>query len=251
MALYQYESVFITGCSRGIGLEFVKQFVCLAKPPKHIIATSRKIDEASELYKLGLIHDNLHVFQLDVTSPESIREATEKATSILQGSGLSLLINNAGLFVNKGLDDIEAEDMIEVFKTQTVAPLMITKSLLGLLKQAARSSVPDLKTGKALIVNISSKTSLISDNHSGGMYASRASKCALNMVTKSLSVDLKKDGILAVAVNPGFVKTRKEFKDAAPLTPEESVLAMMKTIDSIDESKSGLCLNYSGEVLQW
>ena len=58
------------------------------------------------------------------------------------------------------------------------------------------------------IVNVTSKMGSISDNTSGGRYAYRASKAALNMVTRSLAVDLRDDGFVCIAMHPGWVETR-------------------------------------------
>ena len=99
-------------------------------------------------------------------------------------------------------------------------------------------------------MNISTKTASIADNTSGKLYPSRASKAALNIITKSLSVDLKPNGIIAIVMNPGWVKTPNGGPNAL-ITPQESVSGMMKVIASLDQSKTGMFFNYTGETISW
>jgi NAD(P)-dependent dehydrogenase (short-subunit alcohol dehydrogenase family) len=126
---------------------------------------------------------------------------------------------------------------------------MLTQAFLPLLKKA--SCDPNEKSLlKALVLNMSSLTGSIGDNGSGKKYPYRASKAALNVINKSLSVDLKPFGIMAVVLDPGWVKTDMGGKNAL-ISTEESVSGMMKVIGSLDESKSGMWFNYRGNVVPW
>jgi len=90
----------------------------------------------------------------------------------------------------------------------------------------------------------------IDDNTSGSYYPYRASKTALNMITKSLAVDLKPKGIQVIAIHPGHVKTDMGGP-TGKLEVHESVNHMINSIKGINESVLGKMLNYDGKVIPW
>ena len=91
------KSVFISGASRGIGLEFVRQLLVQANPPKFLIATCRDPSKATELKKLAASNDCLKVFPLDATKDEDIEAVYNETKALLADDGLNLFINNAGI----------------------------------------------------------------------------------------------------------------------------------------------------------
>lgn len=243
MASLGCSSVFITGCNRGIGLAFVKHILNLPSVPKHIFATCRslKAENARELADLAQKHSNLHVLEFDASDVSSGRlpEIVEKVEATLADFGLNLLINNAGINIRESFKDVTAESMTKCYKVNTIAPLMITKAFLPLLQRAA--SVKDIPSQpRAAVVNISSILGSIELNS-----ASRkpipycASKAALNMVTKSFSIDLAKDGIIAVAVHPGWVQTDMGGKNGNIM---ESIFRYVETAGVIGQIKKRLFL---------
>ncbi|XP_078355997.1 uncharacterized protein LOC144640799 [Oculina patagonica] len=243
---WPFKSIFITGGNRGIGLEFVKQFLSLPNAPEHIFATCRSLERASELKSLTEGNKNLHVMEMDVNDFESFGKVVSEVDKKLEGRGLNLLLNNAGIMDRSTLDEVTAEGMITVYKTNTVAPLLLTKAFLPLLRRASSNE----DSAKTAIVNISTILASIADNTSSRMYPYRSTKAALNMITKSLSIDLASDGILAVALHPGWVKTDMGGQNAT-LTIKESVQGLVTVIGSLDESKSGGFFDFSGKVLPW
>jgi NAD(P)-dependent dehydrogenase (short-subunit alcohol dehydrogenase family) len=70
------------------------------------------------------------------------------------------------------------------------------------------------------------------------------------MVTKTLSVDLKSEGITVISLHPGWVKTAMGGCDA-PLTPEESVSGMRKVLSSVRLEESGSFIRYDGNKATW
>lgn len=102
----------------------------------------------------------------------------------------------------------------------------------------------------ATIVNMSSILGSIDDNAQGGLYAYRMSKVALNMATKSMSIDLKNDRILCVAMHPGWVRTDMGGANA-PLEIEDSCKQMLQTILSLNETQNGTFIQYDGKLLKW
>ncbi|XP_031560307.1 uncharacterized protein LOC116296430 [Actinia tenebrosa] len=241
MAAY-LRNVFITGCNRGIGLEFVKQFLHLPKPPQNLFATCRALQHegSQELRNLTQEHPNLHLLQLDVTNEEDIANVAAEVGKVLQEEALNLVINNAGVTAHVTIESVTADEMLYNFQANAVGPLMIVKALLPFLK----------RTNNAFIVNISAKTASVADNTSGKLYPSRGSKAALNAITKSLSVDLQPYGITSIVMNPGWVKTPNGGPNAL-ITPQESVTRMMRVISSLDQSKSGMFFDYKGEIIPW
>ena len=246
---WPFRSIFITGGNRGIGLEFVKQFLSLPNPPEAIFATSRSLESASELNSLSECNKNLHVIQMDVNYFERFNQVVSEVERKLEGRGLELLLNNAGIIDRSTLDDVTAESMINVYKTNTVAPLMLAKAFRPLLRRAA-SRGSDEGSAKACIVNISSILGSITENSGRPRYPYRSSKAALNMITKSLSIDLESDGIISVALHPGVVKTDMGGQNAA-LTTKESVEGLLTVICSLDKLKNGRFFDFSGKALPW
>ena len=126
-------NVLITGANRGIGLELVRQ-VLTTTHAKHVIATTRQSSHP-ELDQLRDKHPNrLHVLQLEGTNYSCFPEFVKQVEAIVGDQGLDTLINNAGICLFKLLDEVTAEDMMNVFEVNSVAPLMLTKALLPLLK---------------------------------------------------------------------------------------------------------------------
>lgn len=246
------KSVLITGCNRGIGLGLVKQFVKSEPPLNHIIATCRNIDKAENLTNIAKENSNVHIVQTDINKFDKHQEFTNEVEKILGGTGLNLLINNAGIsskFTRINL--VKVEQMIDNLVTNTVAPLMLTKALLPLIKKASdeNKSLP-VSVNRAAVVNISSILGSIQENKDGGFYPYRTSKAALNAVTKSMSVDFKNDKILVVSVHPGWCKTDMGGK-GAPLEVEAAVSEMLKTLSKLGEKDSGTFIQYDGKPLPW
>ncbi|KAH3881233.1 C-factor-like [Dreissena polymorpha] len=244
--------VLITGANRGIGLEFVKQFLLLKSPPKVLFACCRQPDTAKDLKGLATGNPSVHVLKLDVCDQSSIDNAKKFVESKLQGEGLNLLINNAGIIDRTNIYEASREEMAKIYETNAIGPLMVVQSFLPLLKQAARAdfSAP-MSCNRAAIINISTTLGSISENSSSGYYGYRASKAALNMITTNMSLDLKAEGILATAIHPGWVRTDMGGPDAAidTVTSVRGVMAVMEKLQG--EEGTGKYYAYSGHQIGW
>ena len=75
-------------------------------------------------------------------------------------------------------------------------------------------------------------------------------KAALNMITKSLSVDLKPQGILAVVLHPGWAITAMGGSNAL-ITPETSIEGLLKVMESLNETTAGTFISFKGETIPW
>nr|XP_047911404.1 C-factor-like isoform X2 [Anser cygnoides] len=135
MGELRVRSVLVTGANRGIGLGFVRHLLGLPNPPEWVFAACRdpKGQRAQELQNLASKHPNLVIIPLEVTKPASIKAAAASVGEHLKGSGLNLLINNAGMLVYKTLDAETQEDMSQVYATNTIGPLLLSQAALNML----------------------------------------------------------------------------------------------------------------------
>ncbi|NXP60363.1 RDH1 dehydrogenase, partial [Chloropsis cyanopogon] len=127
MAGLHVRSVLVTGANRGLGLGFVQHFLKMPNPPQWIFATCRdpKGQKAQDLQNLASKHPNLVIIALEIADPASIKAAAAKVGEHLGGSGLNLLINNAGMVKSKMLEAETLEDMTETYTTNTAGPLLM------------------------------------------------------------------------------------------------------------------------------
>ncbi|XP_049786928.1 C-factor [Schistocerca cancellata] len=245
------KSILITGCNRGLGLGLVNKLV-QRNSLKNLIATCRNPQTAKDLNEIASCHKNVHILKFDVKDFNSYGEFSKSVADIVGEEGLNVLINNAGVsskFTRVNL--VKYEQMMENFTVNTVAPLMLTKALLPLLKQAAqKNSAETFGVKKAAVINMSSVLGSIADNKQGGFYPYRSSKAALNAITRSLCFDLAADNILVVSMHPGWVKTDMGGTNA-PLTVEQSVGNIVETLLKLDKSHNGCFIQYDGKQLPW
>ncbi|KAM7011126.1 uncharacterized protein RBU47_007223 [Passerculus sandwichensis] len=250
-------SVLVTGSSRGIGLELVRQLAASPRPPQHIFATCRDPEgpKGKELQNLASKHPNIIIIPLEVSDPASIKAAAAKVGEHLGGSGLNLLIHNAGVLKATSLDNEMLQDMTETYTTNTVGPLLMGQAFLPLLKKAAQGSPGSgLSCNKAAIVNISSSAGSIASTFAWELIqivSYRCSKAALNMLSKCQSLVYKEHGILCVALHPGWVQTDmgSAVGHAPPVTVDDSVQGMLKVLSSLSEKDTGTFLDWEGNVI--
>ncbi|XP_025890230.1 uncharacterized protein LOC112943296 [Nothoprocta perdicaria] len=259
MAGLRVRSALLTGANRGIGLGLVKHFLQLPNPPERIFAACRdpKGERAQELQSLASKHPSLVIIPLDVTDPASIQAAAARVTEHLKGSGLNLLINNAGIVKWNSLDTTTREEMSEVYATNTIGPLLVSQAFLPLLKKAAQGSPSsELSCSRAAIINISSIGGSIASESSWDMIqivSYRCSKAALNMLTKCQSLGYRQHGILCAALHPGWVQTDMGSVSGhtPPLTVDMSVQMMLEVFSKLSEKDSGTLLDWEGKVIPW
>nr|ACO11663.1 C-factor [Caligus rogercresseyi] len=243
------KTVLITGCNRGIGLGLVKEYL---KDPEvsKIIATCRNRSKAEELVSLES-GGRLKVIELEIVKyQDDYKDFVAKVDKELGSHGLNLLINNAGTISEKhSLSDLTEASMIEAFKINCIAPTLLARALLPLLKKASSPSAA-LGSHNAAIVQMSTSVASISENGMGGVYPYRCSKTALNMAMKNMSLELKKDGILVMAMHPGWVKTDLGGSNAM-ISVDECVSNMVKTIAQFGEKDHGAFLRYNNTSVSW
>ena len=223
-------STLITGANRGLGLEFARQYLT---DGWQVYAASRKPQSASELRRLaGASDDKLQILALDVTEAVSVQAAAAK----LDGQAIDLLLNNAGVGGPRGQTVGNIDYWAKVLDVNTMGPLRVSEAFVD---HVARSE-------RKLIVTLTSGMGSIADNTSGGSIAYRSSKAAVNMVMRSLAIDLAPLGITCVVVNPGWVLTDMGGPHAS-LTTAESVTMLRRLIEGLWPAQSGKFFNYGSE----
>jgi NAD(P)-dependent dehydrogenase (short-subunit alcohol dehydrogenase family) len=227
-------TVLITGANRGLGLEFARQY---ANDGAKVIACCRKPADAKELQALAKSNGSVERHALDVSDFGAVRALAKDLTK----DSIDILINNAGVYGPKrqSADDMDFDGWAHTLTVNTMGPLAVA--------QAFRANL--LRGSEKKLVSITSGMGSTEEN-GGGYLAYRASKAALNNVMKSLSIDWRGDGIIAVVFDPGWVRTDMGGKNA-PLLPEESVSGMRKVIAHLKLSDSGNFLNRNGEERPW
>jgi NAD(P)-dependent dehydrogenase (short-subunit alcohol dehydrogenase family) len=100
------------------------------------------------------------------------------------------------------------------------------------------------------VIHISSDLGSIGANESGGLFAYRMSKAALNMASRSMAIELRSEGIISVVVHPGWVQTDMGGPNA-PTPVDESVRHMLALIDRLTQKESGRFFDYRGSALPW
>jgi NAD(P)-dependent dehydrogenase (short-subunit alcohol dehydrogenase family) len=127
-----------------------------------------------------------------------------------------------------------------VLDVNTLGPMRVSEAFI---EHVARSD-------RKLIVTLTSGMGSIADNTSGGSILYRSSKAAVNMVMRSLAIDLAPRGITCVVVNPGWVQTDMGGPNAS-LEPSESINRMRRLIDALGPDQSGKYFNHTGREYPW
>lgn len=228
--------MLITGANRGLGLEWTRQY---AEAGWRVYASCRRPAEAEDLNALGRRNQRLSVHRLDVTDSEQLRTLQLD----LEEARIDVLLNNAGVYLDKFMGDlggIDYEVWLRSFVVNTLGAVRITEALAG---QVAASE-------KKRVVTISSHMGSIAEIAAPGNYAYRSSKTALNAAMKGLSHALAQRGIGVLLLHPGWVKTRMGGPDA-PLTPAQSVHGMRALMENFRPEMNTRFFRYDGTEIPW
>lgn len=237
--------ILITGSNRGIGLALVRQYL---KDDVFIFATCRNPSQADELQTLADEYQTqIQVIQLDVIDPTSIEQSVSIVSQ--QVDGVDMLINNAGILPG-GVDDraknigqfgsLEADAMLEVFRVNSISPIIITQAYADLLRNGT----------DARVINVSSDAGSINRRDKGCDYSYPSSKAALNMMSRCLAGDLRDDSVIVISIHPGFIQTDMGGVNAH-LTLDDAIPSLVQTIDSLTLDDSGQFFNWDGKQVDW
>lgn len=225
----------VSGANRGLGLEMTRQL--LARGDR-VVAACRHPGRALDLTRFAGEHPGrLHVIPLDLMDTRSIDELVRE-TSALE-LRFDLVINNAGMLVEgERFGEVEGKSLRDSFAVNAEGAFLLTQALASRLADGAK------------VVNLSSTLGSIARTDSLYSPSYAMSKAALNMATRLLAIALREQGVIVVAVSPGWVRTDMGGA-GAPLKPEASVAAMLRVIDHLKPSDSGRFLAQTGETIAW
>jgi NAD(P)-dependent dehydrogenase (short-subunit alcohol dehydrogenase family) len=221
------KTVLVVGASRGLGLEFVRQYSAAGW---RVLATVRDDAAAKAVEALGA-----QSFFLDVTQAEQIAGLAWQ----LDGETLDLALLVSGVYGPRtdGVEVVSDHDFDTVMHTNVRAPMQMIPILLPLVEAASGKLV----VLSSVMASIGSATGT-----SGWLY--RASKAALNAVLGCAALQAKTSTCLAL--HPGWVRTDMGGEGAA-LSIEESVSGMRQVIAAASREDNGAFKQYDGQVLPW
>lgn len=219
----------ITGANRGIGLELCTQ---LAARGDTVIGTARDPAAASALRALPVA-----IEALDLRDDASVRALGRR----LEDRAIDVLVNNAGRGGGgPGIAELDWDIVGDYFAVNAIGPMRVTQALLPALRRGERR----------LVAHLSSNLGSIGDNHSGGSYAYRASKAALNMFNRSLAHELAPEGFTCLVLHPGWVQT--DMGGPRATTPvADSVAGLLEVMDGAGPEKTGRFISFRGDQLTW
>ncbi|MGB5583979.1 MAG: SDR family NAD(P)-dependent oxidoreductase, partial [Gammaproteobacteria bacterium] len=160
----------------------------------------------------------------------------------LRNEAIDIMVNNAGVYGsdNNKFGSVDVASWINTFRINSIAPLKVAEALIEQLRMGE----------KKVIACMTSKMGSMADNGSGNSYIYRSSKAALNAVVKSMSIDLKDEGIKCVALHPGWVKTDMGGPNAE-ISARQSVTSLFKIMLSLEQSDSGRFIDIDGADIPW
>ncbi|PIL31048.1 hypothetical protein GSI_05744 [Ganoderma sinense ZZ0214-1] len=230
---------FVTGTSRGIGLEITTQL--LQSPGNVVLAACRSPFKANALQALtASASGRLHILRLDVDDAQSIKDAASEATQIVGEKGIDYLINNAG--INPGGFDtafgFKVADLTAVFQTNVIGPALLAQAFLPLVEES----------GKKTIVNVSSTLGSVGTDLGQTFASYSVAKAGLNMLTSKQAKE--RPDVTAIAMCPGHLQTDLGGPNAT--TPVSvGVSGVLKVVSGLTRGDSGSFFNYQGDRVQW
>ena len=234
------ETVLITGANRGIGLALAE---ALSRDGYSVIAGCRCPEAAADLQRLASQTRLIDVVLLDVNSDELTSAAVASVRKM--GNRLDVIVNNAGLMPEKGdesITDLPLTHLRSAFETNVIGCARVIRAFLPVLRGSNRPR----------ILNVSSGLGSISARDDASYYAYATSKAALNMLTRSIALELISEGIVTVAISPGWVRTDMGGLDAT-LSPKESAHSLVHAIRTVGLELNGQFLDRDGKpgVYAW
>ncbi|MDX2315607.1 MAG: SDR family NAD(P)-dependent oxidoreductase [Gammaproteobacteria bacterium] len=244
----------VNGASRGIGLAFVKGLLADSSVER-VFATSRHgaSDEVLAGFASGG-NDRLRALDMDITVEASVAAAATAVKAIV--GRVDLIVNCAGLLHDganlqpeKRLTDVTPANLERSFAVNAIGPLLVAKHFQDLLHGQER----------AVFASLSARVGSIGDNRLGGWYGYRASKAAQNMITRNLSIELRRRarGIVCVALHPGTVDTglSRPFQGNVPedrlFSPDRAARHLLGVIDGLGPEDNGGFFAWDDQPIPW
>ena len=212
-------TILITGAGRGLGQELARQY---AAEGWRVIGTERGAKAE---------------YRLDVTDHAQIGALAAK----LKGAPIDVLFCNAGIIGKRGmaLGSFDYEAWQEVLKVNLLGAAAVVEALVENVAASERK----------VIALMSSRLGSITES-SGMTLPYATSKAALNLLAKGLAATLVSQGVIVVALSPGWVRTDMGGA-GAPLSPQNSVSGLRKIIAGLKPTDSGKFFSHDGSTIPW
>lgn len=232
-------TVLVTGSSRGLGLEFVRQYVA---DGWSVIATCRNPAKAPLLDKVAAASSGrVTIEAMDVNDFAAIDRAAAK----YKGAAIDVLINNAGVargdVERQRLGAMDYEGWMALLKTNTLAPVKVAEAF------TAHVAASQQKKIAAVSSTVGSLTEM-----DYPVYPYATSKAALNKALKLMAAQLRDRGVIVLALCPGHAKTDMgNMAPGASVEVDQSVSGMRRIIDRATPATSGHFTRWNGETVAW
>jgi NAD(P)-dependent dehydrogenase (short-subunit alcohol dehydrogenase family) len=236
----------VTGANRGLGLAL--SAVLLEKYGASVVLATRSTQGRTDCEQL--LHEYGEkgtVVPLDYDDTSSIHAAAELCRARM--THLDLLINCAGANFAEararseskgGIEELGDLALQEMFRTNVIGPMITCQAFYPLLRKARQPCVVNVSTSRASLTMCSS----------GGSFGYAVTKAALNMATRKLAFDMAAIRGGAVAVDPGWIRTRMGGHDA-PDDPREVAEETLHTVLGRIRELNGKFITAAGEVIPW
>jgi len=250
------ETVMITGANSGIGLEFARQY---AAKGWTVIATQRRSEVPQTLADLMKKHPNVRVESLDVTDPGQAAALARK----LAGTPIDVLINNAGVYNDRGNCKADDESCPGDWNTQSFGKLryalldtILAVNVKGplIVSESFYENVKASRLKKIVAISSSNGTLTGEKTPRPGAMFYRTSKAALNRSMQIVAASVKEDGVTVIMLNPGPTLTERQsyLKDNPIMLKTSATVAnMISTIDKTTLEQTGSFLRYDGQPEPW
>ncbi len=236
-------TLLITGANRGLGLDFTRR---LAEEGWRIHACCRQPAKADALNALAAKHD-ITVHALDVVDFDQI----DALKASIGGEPIDVLFNNAGIMgtaqkpvdrndPDQRFDSLDEDEWMTVMRVNVLAPTRMCEVFVDNVAASERKQM----------LLMSSIVGSIASNASGLWYHYATSKTALNMVMRSMAIDLRDRGITVVSLHPGWTQTDMGGPEAA-LTVDESVSGLVQVAKQLTPADAGRFIAWNGEDVPW
>ncbi|KAF2155309.1 NAD(P)-binding protein [Myriangium duriaei CBS 260.36] len=221
-------TVLIVGGTRGLGYELAKQYS--QHPNTTVYATARKSKPDNAPASIKWVSG---IDLTEETSPQTLVDA-------LHGVTVDIVVISAGYFGKESFDEPSWSKEVTMYTTSAIAPVFVVQRLVG--AKALR------KGSKVLLISSESGSiALRQESEGGGNFGHHASKAALNMVGKLLSLDLKDQGIAVGLLHPGFMRSEmtksvgfdKFWDDGGAVEPSVAATSLIEFIETFDISRTG------------
>jgi NAD(P)-dependent dehydrogenase (short-subunit alcohol dehydrogenase family) len=218
-------TTLVIGGNRGIGLALCRRFAALGR---QVIASCRRSSAGLDALGVRVEPD------VDVTAEGGVTGLARR----LEGVVLDELVCSAGILHEDDLESVEIDDVRAHLEVNALGPLRVVKALRRNLRRGSK------------IALLTSRMGSIADNGSGGYYAYRMSKAALNAAGMSLARDLRGAGISVAILHPGYVRTDMTG-GSGTVDPDEAARQLCDRIDALTLDTTGTFWHANGQILPW